>query len=124
LESPQSAALVAAVFDDFLNNKCNFLHKDKLDIVRRVQFLTGRHPMRSFSPGAVAVIALWKSVPMSFFSGNYALRLFLNTSGMNKLEQTWSVETQSDFVRAGNVVCLEVVVAEMLREHTVDSQHH
>jgi len=58
------------------------------------------------------------------FSGNYALRLFLNTSGMNKLEQTWSVETQSDLVRAGNVVCLEVVVAEMLREHAVDSQHH
>jgi len=27
----------------------NFLHKNKLDIVRRVQFLTGRRPMRSFS---------------------------------------------------------------------------
>ena len=39
-------------------NKCNFLHKNKLDIVRRVQFLTGRRPMRSISPGAVATIAL------------------------------------------------------------------
>jgi len=34
LES-KSAALVAAVFVDFPNNKCNFLHKNKLDIVRR-----------------------------------------------------------------------------------------
>ena len=40
----------------------NFLHKNKLDIVRRVQFLTGRRrPMRSFSPGPVVIIALWKS---------------------------------------------------------------
>jgi len=46
-------------------NKCNFLHKNKLDIVRLVQFLTGRRPMRSFSPWAVATIALWKSAPMS-----------------------------------------------------------
>jgi len=34
LES-KSAALVAAVFVDFPNNKCNFLRKNKLDIVRR-----------------------------------------------------------------------------------------
>ena len=27
--------------------------------------LIGRHPMRSFSPGAVAINALWKSAPMS-----------------------------------------------------------
>ena len=63
LES-KSAALVAAVFVDFPKNKCNFLHKNKLDIARRVQFLTGRRPLRSFSPGAVAVIALWKSALM------------------------------------------------------------
>jgi len=37
----------------------------KLDIVQRVQFLTGRRPTRSFSPGAVATIALWKLAPMS-----------------------------------------------------------
>ena len=47
LES-KSAALVAAVYVDFPKNKCNFLHKNKLDIVRRVQFLTERRPMRSF----------------------------------------------------------------------------
>jgi len=64
LES-KSAALVAAVFVDFPKNKCNFLHKIKLDIVRRVQFLTGLlRPMRSFSAGAVASIALWKSAPV------------------------------------------------------------
>jgi len=55
---------VAAVFVDFPKNKRNFLHKNKLDIVRRVQFLTGRRPMRSFSPGAVATVALWKSASM------------------------------------------------------------
>jgi len=54
----------AAVFVDFPKNKCNFLHKNKLDIVRRVQLLTRRHPMRSFSAGAVASIALWKSAPV------------------------------------------------------------
>jgi len=63
LES-KSAALVAAFFVYFPKHKCNFLHKSKLDIVRRVQFLTGRRPLRSFSPGAVATIALWKSAPM------------------------------------------------------------
>jgi len=46
LES-ESAALVTAVFVDFPKNECNILYKNKLDIVRRVQFLTGRHPMRS-----------------------------------------------------------------------------
>ena len=35
-------------FADFLKNKCNFLHKNKLDIVRWVRFLVGRHHMRSF----------------------------------------------------------------------------
>jgi len=34
------AALVAAVFVDFPKNKCNFLHKNKPDIVRWVKFLT------------------------------------------------------------------------------------
>jgi len=62
LES-KSAALVAAVFLVVPMKTCNFLHKTKLDIVRRVQFLTGRRPMRSFSPGSVASIALWKSAP-------------------------------------------------------------
>ena len=60
----KSAALVAAGFVDFPKNKCNFLHKNKLYIVRLVQFLTGRRPMRSFSPGAVATVAPWKSAPM------------------------------------------------------------
>ena len=60
LES-KSAALVAAVFVDFPKNRCYFLHKIKLDIARLVQFLTGRRPTRSFSAGAVATIALWKS---------------------------------------------------------------
>ena len=32
--------MVATVFVDFPKNKCNFLHKNKLHIVRRVQFLT------------------------------------------------------------------------------------
>ena len=35
------AAPVAAVSADFPKNKCNFMHKYKLDIVRRVQFLIG-----------------------------------------------------------------------------------
>ena len=35
---------MAAVSVDFPKNKCNFLHKNKLDIVRRVQFLTDRRP--------------------------------------------------------------------------------
>jgi len=54
----------AAFFVDFPKNKCNFLHKIKLDIVRRVQLLTGQRPVRSFSAGAVASIALWKSAPV------------------------------------------------------------
>jgi len=37
----KSAALVAAVFVDFPDNKSNFLHENKLDIACRVQFLTG-----------------------------------------------------------------------------------
>jgi len=43
--SQKSAALVAAVFVDFPKNKCNFLHKNNLDIVRRVQFLTQRRAL-------------------------------------------------------------------------------
>jgi len=62
----KSAALVAAVFVDFPKNECNFLHK--LDsVVRQVQFLTDatwRRLMRSFSPAAVAAIALQKSAPI------------------------------------------------------------
>jgi len=54
----KSAALVAAVFVDFPKNKRNFLHKNKLDIVRQIQFLAGRRPMRSFSPAAVATTAM------------------------------------------------------------------
>ena len=42
---------MAAIFVDFPKNKCNF---NERDIVRRVQFLTGRSPMRSFSLDAVA----------------------------------------------------------------------
>jgi len=60
LES-KSAGLVSAVFVDFPKNKCNFLHKNKVDIVWRVLFLTRRRPMRSFSPGAARSIAPWKS---------------------------------------------------------------
>jgi len=63
LES-KSAALVAAVFVDFPKNKCNFLHK-KLDVVRRVQFFTGRRPYEPLFSWAVATIALWKSAPMN-----------------------------------------------------------
>ena len=37
---------MAAVFVDFPENICNFLHNSKLDIVRRVQFLIGRRRMR------------------------------------------------------------------------------
>jgi len=65
LES-KSAALVTAVFVDIPKNKCNFLHKNKLDVaVRRFQFLTGRRrPMSFFLLEQVAAIAEWKSVPM------------------------------------------------------------
>jgi len=45
-------------------------------IVRRVQFLTGRRPMRSFSPGAVATIALWKSAPMVTTDTRASIRVF------------------------------------------------
>ena len=49
---PKSAALVAAVFVDFHSEtkKCIW-----------IRFLTGRRPMRSFSPGVVVNIAPWKS---------------------------------------------------------------
>ena len=60
----KSAALVAAVSVDIPKNICNFLHKNKLNIVGRVQFLTGRRSMRSFSPGAIATIARCKSAPV------------------------------------------------------------
>jgi len=29
-----------------------------------IQFLIGQRPMRSYSPGALATVALWKSAPM------------------------------------------------------------
>ena len=35
-------------FVDFAKNKCNFLHKNKLDIIWRVQILIAQCPMRSF----------------------------------------------------------------------------
>ena len=68
----KSAALVAADFVDFPTNRCNFRHENDLDIVRRYR-LYNRLPVqtkkkmypRSYSPGAVATIALWKSAPMS-----------------------------------------------------------
>jgi len=47
---------VAAVFVDF--------HSETKQNCSWVQFLKGRRPMRSFSPGAVATIALWNSAPM------------------------------------------------------------
>ena len=62
--SQKTADPLAAVFVDFPKSKCNFLHKNKLDIVRRVQFLTGRRPVMSFSPGAVDTVVLCKSAPM------------------------------------------------------------
>jgi len=62
LES-KSAALVAAVFVDFPKNMY-FLHRNKLDMVRRVQFLAVWQRRMSFSPGAVATIVLWKSARM------------------------------------------------------------
>ena len=49
----------------FLRTICNFLQKNKFDIVRRVRFLTGRRPTRSFALGAVATIALRKSAPVN-----------------------------------------------------------
>ena len=61
----KSAALAAAVFVDFPKNECNVLHKNNFDIVRRVQLLTGRRPMRSFLVG--------QSPPLPYGSGAYAL---------------------------------------------------
>jgi len=88
----KSAALVVAVFVDFPKNKCNFLHKNKLDIVRRVQFLTGPRPI-VFSPGAVAAIALWKSAHMAQ-CGNVTETLTL-TSILRRLTQLRSVARKS-----------------------------
>jgi len=49
----------------FLRTNAILCTKNKLAIVRRVQFLTGRRAVRSFSPAAVATIALlWKSAPI------------------------------------------------------------
>ena len=45
-------------------NKCNFVRKNKLDIVRRVQFLTGRRHMRTFFTLGQSP-PLWKSAPMN-----------------------------------------------------------
>jgi len=50
---PKSGALVAAVFDYFPENKCNFLRKNKLDNCNWVQFFRGSRR-----------IAPWKSAPM------------------------------------------------------------
>jgi len=62
----KSEALVAAVFVDFPKNKCDFMHKNKLDTslpyvsliasepkrknYSWVQFLTGRRPMSRHCP--------------------------------------------------------------------------
>ena len=51
-------------FVDFPKNKCNFLHKNKLDIIWRVQILSAV-PYEEFSAAAVATIALWKLAPMA-----------------------------------------------------------
>jgi len=59
LES-KSAAMVAADFVDFPKNKCNFLRKSKRDI----NLVFVRRRVRSFSPGRVATIVLWKSAPL------------------------------------------------------------
>ena len=74
---------MAAVFVDFPNNKCNFLHRSKPDIVRRVQFLTGRRPMRTFSPGAVATLPcgsqrLWLQAALS---SKPTARLLMSVNG-------------------------------------------
>ena len=55
--------MLAAVFGDFPKNKRNFLHKNKLYILWRIQFSV-QHPTKSVSPGAVATTALWKLAPM------------------------------------------------------------
>jgi len=82
----KSAALVAAVFADFSNNKCKFLHKTSLlsygvtiCIIdcqcSCVQFLTGRRPMKSFSPGALPY-GSWRVWPISQLNSteNYGRR--------------------------------------------------
>jgi len=43
--------MVGAVFGDFPKNKCNFLHKNKLDILWRIQFSV-QHPTKCFSWGS------------------------------------------------------------------------
>jgi len=48
-----------------INNHSAFTVKQRKRNCSWVQFLTGRRPMRSFSPRAVATIALSKSAPMS-----------------------------------------------------------
>jgi len=66
LES-KNAVLVAAVFVDFPMNKCNFMPKNKLDIVRRVQFLQRAAPYEEFfswsSRHHCPIRKSWKSAP-------------------------------------------------------------
>jgi len=42
------------------------MYKFMSEIVAEIQFLTGRRPMRSYSAGTLATIALRKSAPMLF----------------------------------------------------------
>jgi len=66
----KSAALVAAVFVDFPKNKCNIFCQKTVKQIKKMQLGPIPHraapyePMRSFSPGVVATVALWKSAPM------------------------------------------------------------
>jgi len=57
----------------FLRTDVIFCTKNKLDILRKVQFLIRRRPVRSFSPGAVATIAVYKSEPMLILSVTHAV---------------------------------------------------
>ena len=95
----KSAAPVAAVFVDFPKNKCNFLHKNKLGIVRRVQFLTGRQrPMRSFSPGTVTTVALWKSAPMPRGLRKGAVFMGNISQPMLKYREYWCLANILNFI--------------------------
>jgi len=49
--------MAAAVFVDFPKNKCNFLHKNKLNIVLQSNSAQGGALWGDFLPGEVATIA-------------------------------------------------------------------
>ena len=95
-------------FFDIPENKCNFLHKIKLDIVRQVQFLIGQRPMRSFSPGAT--IALWLSVST-------------RVSGPRKVKPIWILLKQETMSGSGIswAICN---YAPCSRQITTPASHH